>query len=167
MSPIESTLDSIDRRIVDALQDGLPVCEQPFADAASRLGLSEDGLIERVRGMVESGALSRFGPMYDAERMGGAFHLCAMQVPPHEVESVAEKVNGHPEVAHNYEREHVLNIWFVLGSDKEARIPEVIARIEDETGYRVYDMPKLTEYYVGLRLQATGEPHASRRTPTI
>ncbi|MGI9331748.1 MAG: AsnC family transcriptional regulator [Gammaproteobacteria bacterium] len=154
-------MDRLDRDIVNALQDGLPVCEHPFARAAERLGLSQQCLIQRVRGLLDSGVLSRFGPMYDAERMGGAFHLCAMQVPPGEIESVAAKVNAHPEVAHNYEREHALNVWFVLASDEESRISQVIALIEDETGHRVYDMPKLTEYYVGLRLQATG----TNRTP--
>ena len=149
-------MDRIDRDIINALQDGVPVCERPFAAAARELGLSEAHLIGRLRGLLDAGVLSRFGPMYDAERMGGAFHLCAMQVPANEIEAIAETINAHAEVAHNYEREHALNLWFVLASDDERRINEAIAQIENQTGCRVYDMPKLAEYYVGLRLQTNG-----------
>lgn len=147
-------MDLTDRHIINLLQDGLPIHERPFAEAAEKLGLDEESLIARVRALLDSGVLSRFGPMYDAERMGGAFSLCAMQVPPAELDAVADKVNAHPEIAHNYEREHPLNLWFVVGAERPGRIPEVIAQIEAETGHRVHDMPKLAEYRVRLRLDA-------------
>jgi len=62
-------------------------------------------------------------------------------------------VNAHPEVAHNYAREHKLNMWFVLSVEQPERIKEVIAEIEAETGLPVYDMPKQEEFYVGLRVE--------------
>jgi hypothetical protein len=67
---------------------------------------------------------------------------------------VAEIVNGFPEVAHNYAREHEFNMWFVLATETPARINEVIGEIEKATGYTVYNMPKLEEFFVGLRFEA-------------
>jgi hypothetical protein len=66
---------------------------------------------------------------------------------------VAAKVNAHPEVAHNYAREHEFNMWFVLGTETPERIAAVIAEIERETGLQVYNMPKLEEFFVGLHFE--------------
>jgi DNA-binding Lrp family transcriptional regulator len=104
--------------------------------------------------MLDAGTLTRFGPMYDAERLGGAFTLCAMSVPEADFERVAALVNAHPEVAHNYEREHRYNLWFVLAAGSRAKIPQVIAAIEAQTGYPVLDLPREREYFVELRLAA-------------
>lgn len=147
-------MDDVDRRIVTALQDGIAVATRPFAAAAAALGLDEEALIARVRALLADGVLTRFGPMYDAERMGGAVTLAAMSVPDERFEAVAEMVNAHAEVAHNYARDHALNMWFVIAAARPERVAEVIEAIETETGLKVYDMPKTAEYFVGLRLEA-------------
>jgi DNA-binding Lrp family transcriptional regulator len=128
------------------------VSEQPYADAAAGLGLTEDELLARLQGLIDSGTLSRFGPLYDAERLGGAVTLAAMAVPEAVFDEVAGKVNAHSEVAHNYARAHAFNMWFVVATETPARVAEVLRDIEAETGLAVYDMPKLREFYIGLRL---------------
>lgn len=147
-------MDDIDRRIVNALQGGFPLCDRPFAEAGEALGLSEHELISRLRGLLEKKVLTRFGPMYDAERLGGAFSLCAMSIPPQDFARAASLVNAHPEVAHNYERSHRYNLWFVLATDSPAAIRRTIEAIERETGYAVIDLPREEEYFVELQLSA-------------
>ena len=147
-------MDEIDRRIINDLQGGFPLSERPYADAADSLGIGENELIGRLQAMLDQGVLSRFGPMFNADRMGGAFTLAAMQVPKERFETVAAQVNAWPEVAHNYEREHALNMWFVIGVGRPERIVAVIRGIEAETGLRVFDMPKLEEFFVDLRFVA-------------
>jgi len=147
-------MDPLDRAILNALQGGFPLCERPYAEVAERLGTTETVLLERIDAMLADGRLTRFGPMYHAERLGGALTLAAMQVPEAEFERVAAQVNAHPEVAHNYARDHAFNMWFVLATETPERIGEVLAAIGQETGYPVYDMPKQEEFYVGLRFEA-------------
>jgi len=147
-------MDAVDRAIVNQLQGGFPVCERPYAEAASTLGLTEDELMQRLDVLLENGTLTRFGPMYHAERLGGALTLAAMKVPAQDFERVTGIVNGFPEVAHNYAREHAFNMWFVLATEAPERIEQAIGEIEKATGYRVYNMPKLEEFYVGLRFEA-------------
>ena len=147
-------MDALDRAIINTLQGGFPLSVRPYADAAARLGTSEDELLRRIDALLTGGMLTRFGPMYHAERLGGALTLAAMQVPDADFERVAALVNAHPEVAHNYAREHAFNMWFVLATETPERIQGVIAAIERETGYKVYNMPKLEEYFVGLRFEA-------------
>lgn len=146
-------MDETDRAIVNGLQGGFPVCERPYAEAAQRLGIGEEELIARVRGMLEQGLLSRFGPMYHAERLGGALSLAAMRVPEEDFERVAAIVNAMPEVAHNYQRSHALNMWFVLATETPAALDEAVARIERATACRVYNMPKLKEYFLELKFR--------------
>src|SRR5205809_1729955 len=110
-------MDELDRRIINTLQGDFPVCERPFRAAAERLDTTEDELIARVDRLLADGSLTRFGPLFQVERMGGALTLAAMQVPAKRVDEVAATVNARPEVAHNYEREHSLNLWFVLATE--------------------------------------------------
>jgi siroheme decarboxylase len=147
-------MDAMDQRLIDALQGGFPVAERPYAEVGARLGLDEAEVIARLQRLLDEGVLSRFGPMYDAERLGGAFSLAAMAVPDERFEAVTETVNAFPEVAHNYRRTHELNMWFVLASDRRERIAEVEAAIQAATGLLVLDLPKLEEYFLGLRLSA-------------
>ena len=147
-------MDDIDRALVNRLQDGLPVCRRPFDGLAQALGLSVAELLARLQQLLDAGVLLRFGPMLNAERLGGALSLCAMQVPAQRYQEVAEKVNACPEVAHNYAREHSLNMWFVLATERVEQAAAVIASIEAATGCRVYDMPKQQEFYIGLRFPA-------------
>jgi len=147
-------MDELDRRIVNALQGGFPLCERPFAEAAGRLGLDEQTLLEKIRSLTEQNVLTRFGPLFDAERLGGAFSLCAMSVPQEDFERVTTLVNAHPQVAHNYERAHRLNMWFVLAAASPSEIGETIEAIERETGYPVINLPREEEYFVELRLTA-------------
>ena len=147
-------LDATDRKIINSLQGGFPVCARPFAAAAEDLDLEENDLLERITRLRGAGVLSRFGPMYNAEAMGGAFCLCAMAVPQNRLNEVITQVNAHVEVAHNYERDHDLNIWFVLGSDDQTRIEEVITEIKALTSLDVLTFPKEHEFFVGLKVDA-------------
>jgi len=147
-------LDEIDRKILNVLQDGFPLSPRPFEQAAHALGLDEGDLIARIKRLRESGIITRFGPFYDAEAMGGAFCLCAMAVPAAEFDRVLTQVNAHPEVAHNYERDHRLNMWFVLATDSKERIAEVADQIEALTGLKVLRFPKEREFFIGFRVAA-------------
>jgi DNA-binding Lrp family transcriptional regulator len=144
----------LDRKILNRLQGGFPVCDRPFARAAAELGTDEPTLLARIEALLADGTLTRFGPLYDAERLGGALTLCAMRVPREDFERVAALVNAHPEVAHNYEREHELNMWFVLATGAREHVSRTVARIEAETGLEVLELPRYEEYFVEMKLSA-------------
>jgi DNA-binding Lrp family transcriptional regulator len=146
-------IDPTDRAIINGLQGGFPLTSRPFRDAGAELGLSEGEVIEGIQHLVEAGHLSRFGPLWNAEQLGGEVCLAAMAVPPGRFETVAEQVNAYPEVAHNYERNHALNMWFVLAAEHRDRLAEVIGQIETKTGLKVYPMPKSREFFVGFQVE--------------
>jgi len=149
-------IDDTDRRIINTLQGGFPLCDEPYRAVAESLGLGEEELLARLRSMLEGRVLTRFGPMFQVERFGGAFVLAALAVPEDEMDydAVAQQVNALAEVAHNYRREHRLNMWFVIATETPAGIAQAIAKIESATGLPVYAFPKLREYFVEMKLQA-------------
>lgn len=147
-------LDTVDREIIAKLQGEFPICEQPYAQLAALLGITEDELLQRLNSLLADKVLTRFGPMYQIERMGGAFVLAALAAPETRYEAVAAQVNALPQVAHNYRREHALNMWFVLATETPAGIAEAIAQIELATGLPVYAFPKEREFFVEMKLEA-------------
>jgi len=148
-----SFVDPTGKAIINGLQGGFPLTHRPFRDAGAELGLTEQELIEGVGELIEAGQLSRFGPLWNAELIGGGVCLAAIAVPPERFDEVTNLVNAHREVAHNYERCHELNMWFVVSAENAGRINEVIAEIEQETGLAVYAMPKAREFFVGFRVE--------------
>lgn len=150
----EQNLDALDRRIINFLQGGFPLCDHPYAKVAGALGMETEDLLGRLKRMLAEGTLSRFGPLYNAERLGGAVTLAALVVPEGRFDSVTEIVNAFSEVAHNYRRRHRYNMWFVVASDSTERIDEVLREIETQTGLAVMNLPKEEEFFLELKLTA-------------
>jgi len=147
-------MDEIDRQIINALQNGFPICNAPYRQVAAQLGLTEQDLITRLKALLDSGVLTRFGPLYNAEQMGGALTLAAVKAPVERYNEITEIINAFPEVAHNYARSHELNMWFVIATETPEQIQQTINAIERATDLTVYNMPKIKEYFVNLKLEA-------------
>ncbi|OYY92358.1 MAG: AsnC family protein [Hydrogenophilales bacterium 28-61-23] len=150
----EPVLDEIDRRLINAFQGGFPICERPFQVAAETLGLDEETLIARIDALLKAGVLTRFGPLFNADRMGGVNVLAAMSLPPAKFENIVEFVNLQPEIAHNYQREHALNLWFVGAAETPEKVEATFAYIESVSGFPIYRFPKEREFFVELKLEA-------------
>jgi DNA-binding Lrp family transcriptional regulator len=159
---VDADLSTLDRAILNAFQGGFPAVQRPFEPAAAALrergvDVSAEALLDRVRDLDESGVLTRFGALVNAEEIGGTATLVAMHAPEDRFEAMAEQVNDHREVAHNYEREHpYLNMWFVVSVADEDRVAEVLAEIEAETGQETYNLPKRREFRVEAKFPLDG-----------
>lgn len=167
MTPPESKpgLQARDARLIERLHGDLPLTDHPFAAVGAELGMDEDEVIECLRRLLSQGVLTRFGPLYQIERAGGCFVLAALEVPAERFAEVAQIVNALPEVAHNYQREHAFNMWFVVASESAARAQATLARVAELTSLPVHAFPKEREYFVELRLpipNTSGAAHGTR-----
>ncbi len=147
-----TTLSVLERDFINQFQGGFPLSEQPFSRVADRLGTREAILIQAIDGLLQRGLLSRFGPLVDAERLGGEVTLAALEVPPGRYDQVTEQVNTLTSVAHNYRRDHRLNMWFVVAADQPGGIAAALAEVERRTGLHVYNFPRRQAFYLGLWL---------------
>ncbi|MCL2657628.1 MAG: Lrp/AsnC family transcriptional regulator [Betaproteobacteria bacterium] len=154
MSAEETTLDALDRRIINDLQRGFPLTPNPYADAAKALQIDEAELLARLKSLLDRGILTRFGPLFQIERAGGRFVLCACHANAERLAEVIAAINARPEVAHHYERTHYLNLWFVVAIERAAALEDVLARIEADAGVAVLAFPKEREFFVNLYLPA-------------
>lgn len=144
---------SLEKQLINHLQKEFPVCHRPFQKLSEQFKVSEQKIIAVIEQLLDKKVITRFGPLFDIEKLGGAFCLCAISVPEDKWQETAQIINNFEEVAHNYLRENIYNLWFVLATESEEALHKCIRKIEHATGYSVLTLPKLKEYFVGLYLE--------------
>lgn len=142
-------MDATDRRLLDEFQRGFPLVPQPFAALARRLGCGSADVLARLKQLMAAGAVARVGATFRPHTVG-ASTLAAMAVPPEDLARVAGQVGRFDEVNHNYERDHTLNLWFVVTAPGPERVRAVLAEITAETGLPVLDLPLERGYHLDL-----------------
>lgn len=145
-------LNTLERSLINELQGDLPLVERPFLAVADKLGVTEKQVIDCLQKLLDSGVITRFGPLFDISKRSGCFSLCALKVPEHRVSEVAELVNHYPQVAHNYLRENEWNMWFVLACESHQSLNETFNEILAKTQCRGINCPKEKEFFIGLYL---------------
>lgn len=136
-------------RLLNHWQRDFPLQDRPFTQIGQAEGATEPIVIEALGALLERGAISRIGAVW-APGVGGAALLCAMAVPAERLEAVAALVSAHPGVNHNYEREHRLNLWFVITGSGAERLEDALAAIEAESGLPVIRLKMVRPYRIDL-----------------
>jgi DNA-binding Lrp family transcriptional regulator len=149
-------LTKLERCLLNDYQRDFPLTPTPYAEIARALGVSEEEVLERLRALRATGAISRVGAVLRPRRLG-ASTLAAMAVPEERLEEVAAIVSARSEVNHNYEREHRYNLWFVAQAGNETELAQLLADVELRTGITVLALPMLVDYHIdlGFELQWT------------
>ncbi len=142
-------LTHIERRLLNDFQHDFPLSPTPYADIARELGVSETEVLTTLARLQQQGAVSRVGAVLRPNTVGVST-LAAMAVPNDELETVAALVSAYPEVNHNYEREHTLNLWFVVTAPDGARLQQVLNEISTRSSYEVLPFPLLEDYHIDL-----------------
>jgi len=160
-------------RLLVALQKGLPLEARPFArigdDLGDDLGLTEESVLARVRGLFETGVARRFGAVFDSQSLGYESTLCAAEVPAPDVAPAVARIVPHPGITHCYEREGHPNLWFTLTAPADALLAE-LARVSSALGrYTVLNLPALRKFKIEAVFGQQAEapvPRAKSFAPT-
>ncbi|HXV45215.1 MAG TPA: AsnC family transcriptional regulator [Nitrososphaera sp.] len=159
-------LDSIDKKLLNEIQWVFPLADRPYLEIASKHGISEQDVMRRITSLKKMGLIRQINAIFDTRRLGYKSALVAFAVEPDKLDQVAEKVNEHPGVSHNYERNHEYNMWFTLavppGSDMKQDLDKMAA-LAGVVKYRV--LPTLKLYKIGVRLDMVNED-AEQPKPT-
>jgi len=149
----QQQLDAIDKRLLNEIQWVFPLVDRPYLEIANRYGISEEDVMRRIAVMKNIGVIRQINAIFDTRRLGYKSALVAFAVRHDKLDDVAEKVNEHPGVSHNYERNHEYNMWFTLavppGSDMKQELDRM-ASFEGVIKHRV--LPTLKLYKIGVRL---------------
>lgn len=127
-------MDDIDRRIVVATQDGLPIIAEPYAAIAAEIGVSEAEVIARMQAMLADGVIRRVGVVPNHYRLGYTFNgMTVWDVPDIQARDLGQAVGALPFVSHCYLRPRHLPDWpynlfaMVHGRDRDTALAHVEA----------------------------------------
>ena len=146
---MDPTLAAREARLLNEFQRGFPLVREPFAVLARRLETDERWVRSRLAAWIEDGTVSRVGAVIRPGTIGVST-LAALQAPADELVRVAGIVSARPEVNHNYEREHRLNLWFVVAATSRERVRTILRAIEYRTSLAVIDLPLIEAFRLDL-----------------
>ena len=150
-------MTDLEHHLLNDFQRDFPLVAAPFGVIAGRLGVSEAGVLEALARLQACGKVSRVGAVFRPHSIGSST-LAALAVPAEKLDEIAQLVSAYAEINHNYEREHHYNLWFVVAAADEARVQEVLAEIESNTGYLPLHLPLLEEFHIDLGFDLS-QPH--------
>jgi len=150
-------VDSLEFRLLNEFQRDWPLVPEPFQAVAERLGIQVSWVLESLAAFQRDGVISRVGAVF-APGSIGASTLAALEVPAERLRAVADIVSGFPEVNHNYEREHRVNLWFVVTAESDEGLAQVLKDIEAEAQCgAVLALPLVEEFRIDLGFDLRGE----------
>ncbi len=159
-------LDVIDKQILNDIQWSFPLVERPFLEMANKYHLTEDEVLNRIQRLKDIGIIRQISAIFDTRKLGYKSALVAFSVDNKNTDYVANEINKHPGVSHNYERNHEYNIWFTLAvppdTDMKADLDKM-ASLDGVIKYRV--LPTLKMYKIGVKLDMVNAD-AEKPTPT-
>jgi len=132
--------DQTDLAILTTLQDDLPLVSRPWKAIADRLGITETGIIDRMKRLEEAGIIRGISPILESHHLGlHAATLIALHVPEERVDEVAAVISSYPEVSHNFQRDHSYSLWFTIAAKNGEDIHKVLDEILKRTGIPASD----------------------------
>jgi siroheme decarboxylase len=146
-------IDALDRRLLNEIQWVFPLADRPYLEISRRYNISENSVMQRISILKKIGIIRQINAIFDTRRLGYKSTLVSFSVSSDKLNHVAELVNKHPGVSHNYERNHEFNMWFTLAVPPNVSMKaelEKMASIDGVKKYRV--LPTLKLYKIGVRL---------------
>ncbi|MDE2180577.1 MAG: AsnC family transcriptional regulator [candidate division NC10 bacterium] len=171
-------MDTIDRKLLDAIQAGIPLVERPYRALGEGLGLTEGDVLGRVARLKADGFIRNIGAIFDTSRLGYRSSLVGFRLREECVDEAAAVINDHPGVSHNYLRRYTLpdstdsnsccpyNVWFTLAVAPESRLGleasvAALARGAGADAARLF--PALRVFKIGVRLDMDPEAAGARK----
>ncbi|MDO9103763.1 MAG: Lrp/AsnC family transcriptional regulator [Methylovulum sp.] len=142
-------LTDLHKHLLNDFQRDFPLSVRPYQEIADTLGVTEDEVLAALTDTAVQQYISRIGPVIRPNHIGVST-LVAMAVPEEHLQTVADKISAYPEINHNYEREHRLNLWFVAIASDVEHLNHFINEVERETGYKTLQLPLLNDFFIDL-----------------
>ena len=154
----QQQIDLFDKQLLNDIQWVFPLVDRPYLEISKRHNMSEDEVMRRIAYMKDMGLIRQINAIFDTRRLGYKSALVAFAVMPDKLDSVANEVNKHPGVSHNYERNHDFNMWFTLAVPPYGDMKRDLDRLASLDGVIKYRLlPTLKLYKIGVRLDMVND----------
>ncbi|NJB68222.1 DNA-binding Lrp family transcriptional regulator [Desulfobaculum xiamenense] len=140
------TFTDMQRTILRRIQGTLPDSPTPFADIAAEAGVTEQEVLDLVRGLKADGAIRRFGATLRHQKAGYAHNaMVAWYVEADlDIDEVGAIMAARPEVSHCYHRRNCMdwpyNIYTMIHGQNPDDYKLVVEEIIAATGVTQYDV---------------------------
>ena len=153
-----STADNLDKEILNEIQWTFPLVNEPFAEIAKKFSISSEELKNRLVKLKHKGVLRQLSAIFDTRKLGYSSSLVAMEIEPNRLDYVAQQINRHPGVSHNYERNHEFNLWFTLAVPPGSSLEKELEKFSKLQGIKkVRMLPTLQLFKIGVKLDMVDE----------
>jgi DNA-binding Lrp family transcriptional regulator len=154
----QQQIDLIDKQLLNNIQWSFPLADRPYLEISKQHNISEDEVMNRIAYMKDIGLIRQINAIFDTRRLGYKSALVAFAVKPDKLDYVANEVNKHPGVSHNYERNHDFNMWFTLAVPPYGDMKIDLDRLASLDGVIKYRLlPTLKLYKIGVRLDMVND----------
>ena len=158
------SLDTIDKELLNVVQESFPLASRPFRVVGEKMGLSEAETMERMARLKAEGVIRQTGAIFDTRALGYKSSLIAMKTENSHVDDAAAILNRHPGISHNYLRNHEFNLWFTLAVPPYKELEPEMNRLAAEAGaIKTWLLPNLELYKIGVSLDMTHKKDLARK----
>ena len=159
-----TTMDLVDRKILNIIQTRFPLVEMPFAEIGDEVELPEEEVIERIGELKGKNVVRQISAIFDTRRLGYKTTLVAMRLPADELDAAAQIINVHPGVSHNYARNGHFNLWFTVAVPPYEDLAETVEDMAKRTGAESYRlMPTIKFFKIGVNFDMVKEEGAAKK----
>jgi DNA-binding Lrp family transcriptional regulator len=136
-------LSTIDRKVINELQQDLPLISRPFTEMSARLRIDEGKFLTQCQSLLSRGIIRRFGASVNHRRVGFAANaMTCWAVPAEKAEVIAEKLVLLKQVSHCYERktnpEWHYNLFAMIHGHAREQCQGIADKVSIETGFTDY-----------------------------
>jgi len=146
-------MDVLDKEILNEIQWSFPLVAEPYRALAEKFKISHEEMKNRITNLKSSGVLRQLSAIFDTRRLGYKSSLVAMAITPDKLDYVANQINRHPGVSHNYERNHEYNLWFTLATPPGTDLKTEVDKFSKLPGIlKVRLLPTIKLFKIGVKL---------------
>ena len=151
-------MDDSDKELLNEIQWTFPLVTRPFDAIAAKFSTTPESVKSRLLKLKEIGVLRQLSAIFDTRKLGYTSSLVAMEIEDDKLEYVANQINRHPGVSHNYERDHQFNLWFTLAVPPGSDLKEELEKFNILKGIKkVRMLPTLQLFKIGVKLDMVEE----------
>ncbi len=105
-------MDKIDRKIITATQEGLPLSPEPYQILAQQIGISAEEIIHRLKLMQEQGIIRRIGAIPNHYKLGYQHNgMTVWDIDDQYIDELGKQLGELEFVSHCYHRPRHLPEW--------------------------------------------------------
>ncbi|WP_100182429.1 Lrp/AsnC family transcriptional regulator [Candidatus Nitrosotenuis aquarius] len=146
-------MDALDREILNEIQWSFPLVSEPYRTLAEKFNITHEEMKKRITDLKSAGVLRQLSAIFDTRRLGYKSSLVAMAIAPDKLDYVANQINRHPGVSHNYERNHEYNLWFTLATPPGSDLKTEVDKFSKLPGIlKVRLLPTIKLFKIGVKL---------------